>query len=302
MKKLYPLILIAVFVLAAFIPFVSASYVCPAACYYSGTTFTVQLRHAMPSVLYPSATGDAFTANATCYLYNATFHIWTGAGTYTFCSRLYAVQGGTVGNDAYPTNTILAQSETYDSTILSGTPTDFTCNFNGTYQIQSGQNYVIDLEILTYTSGTLQAHQGASSGSINGVIHQSGAWTTYAGKDMYFIINGDSASLTPTPTPTPSPTPVGWTPTPAPNNVTSVIDAIIANINVLIFLAVIFIFGVLGYGFAGAWGFFAGVNLAVVMLVIFGTLPLWVAIAMIVLDGLMFFGKAEIGKGNKKED
>lgn len=83
------------------------------------------------------------------------------------------------------------------------------------------------------------------------------------------------------------------------DNINDVIDAIIANLNVLIYLTVIFIFGVLGYGFAGAWGFFAGINLAVIMLYIFGSLPLWVVIAMIILDSLMFYGKAQIGKGKK---
>lgn len=66
---------------------------------------------------------------------------------------------------------------------------------------------------------------------------------------------------------------------------------IFAFIPTLTSLIIVLLAAFLGWKFAGPWGFFAGINLGYIISVIFNILPLWGFIALLVVDGLLLFGK-----------
>lgn len=66
---------------------------------------------------------------------------------------------------------------------------------------------------------------------------------------------------------------------------------IFAFIPTLTSLIIVLMAAFLGWKFAGPWGFFAGINLGYIVSVVFGILPLWGMIALLVVDGLLLFGK-----------
>jgi len=213
-KKSLSLILTSVLmfsVILAFVPLSSASYVCPVA-----QTAVCDLTSSSIVGEHPSADSDvsslgvAFTANASAYLYNVTWWCYRPVADWvTITAKLYTIQAGTVGTNAYPSNTVLATSDAVNSSIFSGSSAWQTWTFDGTYQIESGESYVIAFEMTEKSgSGFIRYYSESVSASFNSVTYKSSNW--YASTiDVMFIINGDTESYSPTPTPTPTPTPGG---------------------------------------------------------------------------------------------
>lgn len=97
---------------------------------------------------------------------------------------------------------------------------------------------------------------------------------------IYLNLYGIVAA-TPTPLPTPVPSTDLWTGTWIENIITIILP-----------LALILIPAFLGWKFAKAWGFFAGLNVGVILCYVYGQMvPLWGVIVMVVADGLLLFGK-----------
>lgn len=72
--------------------------------------------------------------------------------------------------------------------------------------------------------------------------------------------------------------------------------AILPYLNLLMPVIILGIAALLGYKFAGAWGFFAGVNIGAIItyMTLPDVFPLWGIIALLIIDGLLLFGKVGI--------
>ena len=66
----------------------------------------------------------------------------------------------------------------------------------------------------------------------------------------------------------------------------------------MISLFIMVIVGFVCYLMAGAWGFFAGVNVAAIMLLLAGALELWAIIILVIVDALLLYGKISASKSS----
>jgi len=64
----------------------------------------------------------------------------------------------------------------------------------------------------------------------------------------------------------------------------------------MISLFIMVIVGFVCYLMAGAWGFFAGLNVSAIMLLLAGVLDLWAIIVLAIVDGLLLYGKVSASK------
>lgn len=296
MKKLYLGILIAVFLFAAFLPFASASYVCPAA-YTSAMNgvLTIQDQHPSDSV-YKSAIGECFTANATAYLNTVQVYVDKNSGTPTGCivAKLYSIGGGVVGSTAYPSSTVLATSSLVDSSTLPGTLVLYTFTFDGSYQMTSSTDYAIVIQAYNETINSINnvgvgRHTSEGTAAMNLVTYANTAWSASTSNELYFIINGDTVSSGATPTPTP-PATTGTTDDFWNGSIGTTLTGAIGLILPLLFM---FIPAFFFYKFAGAWGFFAGINIGVILSYLFipAMQQVWIIVVLVIVDGLLLFGK-----------
>lgn len=134
----------------------------------------------------------------------------------------------------------------------------------------------------------------------------SGTWTEWASplrSFAGFALHVETTLATPTPTPQPSSylywngtVWVNYIPaTPEPNIFENGVAA--PYIQMMVPIIILAAAALLGYKFAGAWGFFAGLNIgAILSYMILGSsvFPLWGIVALLVIDGLLLFGKIGI--------
>lgn len=245
------------------------------------------------SVDYPStdmsfvgARGQAFTATATGYVTSVTVYMENfGAVGGNMYMDLVTIAAGV------PTGTLQTSSQKAITTLSSSGYTAITFTFGGTIQLTSGQTYGFYITGLgvDYTGNTYFAI-GQSDVSVYGggamFYQQNNAWATLDAKDCNFTVTGETVGPTPTPTPTATPPADGdtfWN--------TGIGAQIFAFIPTLTSLIVVLLAAFLGWKFAGPWGFFAGINLGYIISVALNILPLWGMIALLVIDGLLLFGK-----------
>lgn len=155
--------------------------------------------------------------------------------------------------------TILAASHYYIGIVFDGSDGDFgtSASASGALSVQNDVDvgYASPALMFTYDSG------GAY-------------WQIY--------VTVQDAGATPTPTPAADGS-TFWD--------TGLGAQIFGFIPTLASLIVVLLSSFLGWKFAGPWGFFAGINLGYIISVVFNLLPLWGFIALLVIDGLLLFGK-----------
>lgn len=206
-----------------------------------------------------------------------------------FRAGIYAVDGTNKPNSSAPieisddVQLLTSTAEGYYSLIFQ---------FDEVNELEQGTMYayVISATYVYYHS-TDYFFIASSDGGITGQewYLSGGVWTSYAFNNYdattFFVFGDDDPLATPTPTPTPSPTPEAM-----PNWISDIIDAIIPIFTPLL---VIFICGALGWRFAGAWGFFAGINLAIILVYVIAPtyMPLWAIVAVVIVDIALLFGK-----------
>lgn len=136
--------------------------------------------------------GQSFTADQTGYLTKATFYMdKTGSPAGNIVARLYAASG-TVGTNAEPTGSILAESDPVAAsslTVGAGVETDFT--FDGSFEIQNGNDYVI----VVFYNGTADSVfiEATTSGAHHGNIvlqdsNEGDGWLGDNSLDLGFLV------------------------------------------------------------------------------------------------------------------
>lgn len=271
--------------------------------YYSTSSTMLHVYDVYPSESGKiSSVGQSLATNINGYLTGMQFNLGKHASddSGTFQVYVWDVTGlGGLGVADLPNSggTLVAVSDELDVSGLALPTTNGVFSytmfqFNQTYFMNASKLYTIEVRCVGNVNldGTNHyirfAKVGTSAYSGRHYAHSDGAYTTMNNDDMAIIIYGnDNLAATPTPTPTPSPTPEAM-----PNWISDIIDAIIPIFTPLL---VIFICGALGWRFAGAWGFFAGINLAIVLMYVVASqyMPLWAIIAVVVIDIGLLFGK-----------
>lgn len=138
------------------------------------------------------AAGQSITGNGE-KLRSARFYIKkTGSPTGNITAKLYA-HTGTFGVSSQGTGSALATSDPIDITTLTTTAGLQAFNFDGTYRLVNGVNYVIVVE---YTNGdtnnNLQAGYDSSSPTHAGNLstRRSSIWVDDHTVDLIFYVNG----------------------------------------------------------------------------------------------------------------
>lgn len=188
-------------------------------------------------------------------------------------------------------NLVLETSSTTYNTLsdLAGVFTNYIFTFSGTTLLNKGTFYAVGINVTAVT------HTGLWHGvSAGGVLTNSDTGAPYycidnanyqavgGTVDFSYIVVGEATVFSATPTPPPSGTDF-WE--------TGIGAQIFGFIPTLTSLIVVLFAAFLGWKFAGPWGFFAGINVGYVVSVMFNLLPLWGFIALLVVDGLLLFGK-----------
>lgn len=163
----------------------------------------------------------------------------------------------------------------------------FTFTFPGTEYLDSNKKYSFELHVISQTIDS--AHPillgGSAQDSGNSYYQYNSGWEVST-QDLSATISVSATAAT-----TPSPTPIIDAVDPNSFWNTGLGAQIFSFIPTLTSLIVVLIAAFLGWKFAGPWGFFAGINLGYIISVIFNILPLWGMIALLVVDGLLLFGK-----------
>lgn len=319
--KIFIFTILSVFLASAFISVASAEI---SASYdfanNDGTGFVMSRVYPNTGDTHVSAYSMSFDPSITGYLDAVILNFAkTGSPTTTLSMQLEQCASNNIAN--LGDGTVLAQAtNTINTTLATTAPTfsQFTFQFNESYQIDATKNYVF--EIYT-TGGSMDGSNYISLGgkfsgsSYAGYSSRYGAptmdvWESPAAPDMcFYVITSETPAPTATPTPTPTATPnpssyqywngthwVPYTPsTPEPNIFEN--DIATPYITMLVPIILLACASLIGWKFAGAWGFFAGLNIgAILAYMILGSsvFPLWGIVALLVIDGLLLFGKVGI--------
>lgn len=175
-------------------------------------------------------------------------------------------------------------------TVTNSTGTWFTLTFTGTVTITKASNYYAlciihdgDSNIYPYYAGGLTySYITDNSNNYGSPVAPAAGDYSIGYKLALYLTLYEPESPTPTPTgaPTAPPTDI-WSGTWIEN-----------VIGIILPLALILIPAFIGWKFAKAWGFFAGLNVGVILCYVYGQMiPLWGVVVMLVVDGLMLFGK-----------
>lgn len=276
--------------LAALVPLAAASTIIDQYAYINDSG-NAGLEHVYPSGdATTSAVGQVFASPTHPYLDSVVFYARRyGAPTGYLTAYLYSVSGA-YGSTTTCVGSPVATSTTFIdvSTLTTGSGHNvLTFQFNGTYHMTAeyyaiillpynGTNWNNDNKILVSLDLSSPSHAG------NVAYYHTGLWKADDTIDLSFVVYG-STDASSTPTPPPAGTNEFWN-----NGVGAQIFGFLPTLTSLI---VVLMAAFLGYKFAGPWGFMAGLNLGYVVSIFFNLLPLWGMIALLVVDGLLLFGK-----------
>lgn len=262
-----------------------------------------------PALSHTSAINTVFTANQTAYLYYVTLQLKKEGTLLDAGLRMALVNytGSIDAHTAYPEYPTQEAFETSSNIIYSDDLTTsydtYTFVFNGTTLLTAGQNYSLIVYVAAHTYDDaynyfmLQMHTaGADEFSCH---YHNGGWSAIAGDHAPNMIVAGFAEAATTPL---------TTPTPTTSNSGNWIDDEYGATNegiqfltdympLFVPLFLILICGFLGWYFAGAWGFFAGFNVGVIVSYTFGQVELWVLVLVAVIDAVLIFGNIKLGKG-----
>lgn len=139
--------------------------------------------------------GQSFTAPQTINAYSAKFYLQkVGAPTGTI-SALLAAHAGVFGTSSEPTGAVLIQGDLDVSTITTGSYNLYEFLFSGTYELQSGTNYVVVIE---YTGGDGSNYVDVGV-DVSSPTHGGNIWDAAGGPDsgvdcIFFIYGQDATS------------------------------------------------------------------------------------------------------------
>lgn len=314
MNKKTSIILISFLILSCFLPIITLPNVEAApvlvAYDFNDTAETYLAQHVHPSddESLTSCTWQEFQPASNGYLATITVR----ANKINSPNAYYTAMLQSINGSDYPTGTVLAQSTTFfQASMIPANPTstDLTFEFDETYQILSSTKYAF--VIYAYNATALDGNNYLMyrySNVVTGVNtlgtilyrgnYVNNGWTRgSAGYAMFFTITA-SASPPPTATPSPEPTaaPTGhgnWIDNEYSNDTSTGYAWLEDTLPFFVPLILIAATAILGWCFAGVWGFFAGFNIgAILCYVIFPLMfPLWAIVAVIIVDALLLFGK-----------
>lgn len=236
--------------------------------------------------------GETFNASATGQVLEASVAMKkTGAPLFTIRAYIYPVGTGTFPTNAKPSD--LPQSVTplgiSFNVVNQDQVSDSTFEYEEFYfdgancTLTQNTTYLIYFRVETCSNigfpPIMQVGRASNYGGGNYVYCNNWAgndWQTDANNDLLFTVEGNT-----TPTTSESTDDGGlWG------------DGVTRIFNTVFPIALIAVPAVIGWRFARAWGFFAGLNIAIIFLNVFELLPLWSVIIIIVIDGLLLFAKA----------
>jgi len=144
-----------------------------------------------------SAIGQALTITKDYILHSMKFYMQKlGSPTGGLKVRIYATSG-TVGTSALPSGSALCESETFDSSTLTGSYVLYTINFVGINRIllKKDTSYAFSLEgySATLSAGNypqIGADSSSSTHSGNWFEYTTGAWAARATWDLCFYLYG----------------------------------------------------------------------------------------------------------------
>jgi hypothetical protein len=249
---------------------------------------------------------DTATKHATAY--NNGVSMWlgikiTGNGEYLnfFSIQLKGASGAT--HTFYPE--LWNESATPDALIARGAAnvkyvpdidTSIIFQFDHDVFLENGVSYYLGCNCTANGANIEYGASGETGGSwlyVSSYSDGSYHYGTFSLIDdkLNCLVVTDANPIYDVPTPTSTSTPAP-TPTTQPTDILSWWDS--QFFNLLLPLIVILVVSVIAGYFGGAWGFFAGLNVAVILVyVVMGTsyIPLWGVVLIAVVDALMLFGK-----------
>jgi len=165
------------------------------------------------------------------------------------------------------------------------------CDWSNTFYIYSpGNSYNGRYN----TSAPLTYEAPVSVEDFNSIANKQLAYirlssTSYPGNMGGEAENYGQTTATPTPGPTAPPV------SDFGNAITTIVALFFGDapgeVGIGIPLLIIAVCALASYKMAGAWGFFAGFNIGVILCFMFGILELWSVIVIVVVDALMLYGK-----------
>jgi hypothetical protein len=169
---------------------------------------------------------------------------------------------------------------------------------NTMYWYTPGNSYSTKYNSTTATTYALPGSVSGFSTSPNKqLVYVRLSSTSYPGN-----MGGDAndyGQTTATPTPGPTAPPISD----FGNGITTLVTLFFGDtpgtVGIGIPLIIIAVCAIASYKMAGAWGFFAGFNIGVILCFVFGILQLWVVIVTIIVDALLLYGKVPASNPNQ---
>lgn len=204
---------------------------------------------------------------------------------------------GATAYDADNNGTLLATSE--NAFPLSSATADFSIwsfTFDQTVWISSSQYYAFmvyieNATLIDTSTNKIYLRESTTAGQAGYSGVWMGATWSRATVDICNYIIVDTEAFTPTPTPAPTATP---SPIPTTDPSGGIWTTLAPYGNILLPLVLILVVAIICGRFGGVWGFFAGLNVTVILIyVVMGVtyFPLWGIIMLAVVDAMLVFGK-----------
>lgn len=305
----------------AFIPISNGSTAYNIAGYFPQTTaisYAKYYQFPSPEATIGSAGSMTFYCGETTKLYSITFQIAKHDNPTNLIvrARLYGLASNSISANINNASILATSTTTKTQADLTNYGTnnaglafaDYkTFYFDETFTLTAGTYYaaVVYVEQITEDGNAAILIGGSSTNAYEGYSssYTQDAWAAAATTpDFAFNVVGRTTDAA-TPTPQPSSylywNGTAWVPyatvTPEPN----IFENGVATpyIQMLVPIIILAAAALLGWKFAGAWGFFAGLNIgAILTYMILGSsvFPLWGIVALLVIDGLLLFGKIGI--------
>lgn len=298
-KKLSILLflVLTVFVIGIMLPSVSASPVTFFDKRLHPYSVTIGAAHPTGSA-NASAVAGIFTATASGYVTNGIIALTRNAGSYgSFHIELWT------NNASDLPGYWLTETPVYEVSSIPESPTwedNFAFTFDSYPYLGSGTFYQLIVIADGYPGTGFAVARNATSGGYMRT-YTSSSWSGTTTDILSFTLSGDSTpQSTPTPTPSPTPTPYigNYWDNQASEQGNTGYAWLNSTIPFFVPLILVLVCAFSGYKFAGPWGFMAGLNLGIIFTyVIFPSyMPLWAVVTMLVVDGLLLFGKVTLAR------
>lgn len=261
-----------------------------------------------------SASVSVWHNDETYWTFNLNFDVtakgyglkWAGNGEYLYSWLTYhktteGVNSGTGSVysavfEEYPASTWTWIANSSNSFAFSSFNTNANW-YNFLYEDMPYLNASRNYRILTVMEGTptYWIKVGCVTNNPSNTVFVTDIFTTPSWNEgakgyglMYRVLTDTDPAPTPTPSPSPSPSPTPFT------YQGDIWEALTPYGTLILPLVLILLVALLCGRYAGVWGFFAGLNIAAILVyAIMGAayLPLWGLVILALVDGLLLFGK-----------